>query len=371
VASELLDTVKEFLFPGRFVRRSISPLDAGLTPNDRLEHLQASFIESLPEPEAVLVVPDGRVLVTNEDELLVFDRSGARRQLARFPGMAGPIARESSGTLLVGVAGVGVVRVDPDSGVVSDLCVEAEDERLHCPTDLAVASDGTIYCTDGSTAHSGDEWVHDLMEQRSLGRLVRIDPGTGGASVLLRGLAYPSGITLTHDESGLVLCEAWNHRLTSLSREGDGGLEVLRDNMPGYPGRISTAPDGTYWLAIFALRTQLVDFVLGQRDYVTEMMRTIEPDFWIRPALRSLNSGLEPLQGGQIRKLGVIKPWAPPRSYGLAVRLDEHGDPLESLHSRGGATRHGVTAVHQVEDELAICIRGGRQVLVARKEELE
>lgn len=370
MASELLDTAKEFLFPGRFVQRSITPLDAGLTPNDRLEELRASFTESLADPEDVLLGLDGDVLATNEDELVAFTRAGERRLVARFTGSAGPLAAESTGSVLVGVTGVGVVRVDPHSAKTQPLCGEADGVPLRCPTDLTVASDGTIFCTDGSTAHQGDDWVHDLMQQQSLGRLVSIDPDTGRASTLRTGLGYASGVTLSQDESRIVLCEAWRHRVTSLPRKGAGADEVLRDNLPGYPGRISTAPDGTYWLAVFALRTQLVDFVLTQRDYVTEMMRTIDPDYWIRPALRSLDSGLEPLQGGQIRKLGVIKPWAPPRSYGLAVRLDVNGDPLESLHSRGGGTRHGVTSVHQVGDELAVCVRGGRQVLVARDEEL-
>lgn len=115
---------------------------------------------------------------------------------------------------------------------------------------------------------------------------------------------------------------------------------------------------------MFALRTQLVEFVLTQRDYVEEMVRTIEPDYWIRPALRGLNSGLEPLQGGQIRKLGEIKPWAPPRSYGLVARLDEDGYPHTSLHSRGGGSRHGVTSARQHGDRLFVAVRGGDQVLI-------
>ena len=177
------------------------------------------------------------------------------------------------------------------------------------------------------------------------------------------GLAYPSGVSLSIDETHLVVCEAWVHRVSKFDRDGRTSRHSAK-NFPGYPGRISTAEDGSYWLAVFALRTQLVDFVLGQRDYVAEMMATIEPDYWIRPALRSLNSGLEPLQGGQIRKLGVVKPWAPPRSYGLAVHLDGEGHPIASWHSRGGGARHGVTSVQQVGTSLALVIRGGRQVVI-------
>ncbi len=104
-------------------------------------------------------------------------------------------------------------------------------------------------------------------------------------------------------------------------------------------------------------------FVLAQDDYRREMMGTIEPDYWIRPDLRTINSGLIPVQGGQIKKLGTVKPWAPPRSYGLVVRIDEDGDALESLHSRAGGTRHGVVSARQHGSTLYVASRGGDVVL--------
>ena len=51
------------------------------------------------------------------------------------------------------------------------------------------------------------------------------------------------------------------------------------------------------------------------------MMAEIEPTYWIAPRLRSGQSFKEPMQGAHIKTMGVIKPWAPPRSYGLVVRL--------------------------------------------------
>jgi hypothetical protein len=361
VASETLDAIREFLFPNRFVRRSIAPLDAGLTPNDRLEELDGDFVQTLDEPDDVLLDgPD--VYVTSGQDVVRFDRTGRREIVATLPGQVGPLVQEGPGRFLVGVAGHGVWRICHEVGTVP-LVDSAGGEALHCPTDLAVVGD-SLYVTDGSTAHHGDEWVHDLMAQHRLGRLVRVDLATGDATVLRAGLAWPAGVTVGADGSQLVVTEAWTHRILGVSLTGGSGDVVLRENLPGYPGRLSTATDRTYWLAMFALRTQLVDFVLTQRDYVAEMTGTIEPEYWIRPALRSLNSGLEPLQGGQIRKLGIVKPWAPPRSYGLVVRLDAEGTPLESLHSRGGGSRHGVTSVREFGERLAVAIRGGRQVVV-------
>ncbi|MEV6626318.1 SMP-30/gluconolactonase/LRE family protein [Amycolatopsis sp. NPDC051106] len=359
---EAWELVKEFLFPGRSTHRAVPPLDGGLTPNDALESLAtvagvAAPEDACPDLRGGLLVSTGRQVVRRSGPDFV--RSEV---VADLPGLAGALALTADGAVLVCVAGTGLVRVGRD-GTTS--VVAGTDEHgvpIHCPTDLAVAADGVVYLTDGSVRHHGPDWVRDLMEQNATGRLLRYDPASGRTAVLAGGLAYAAGVCLAPDEDALVVSEAWAHRISRFPLSGPG--KPVRENLPGYPGRINPAPDG-YWLAVFALRTQLVEFVLTQRDYVTEMMRTVEPDHWIRPALRGLDSGLEPLQGGQIRKLGVIKPWAPPRSYGLVARLDEEGYVIGSMHSRGGGRRHGVTSVKQDGDRVFVAVHGGDRVLTA------
>ena len=365
---EAWELVKEFLFPGRSTRRSIPPLDGGLTPNDRLDAVPVA-VDGITEPEDVLF-DSGALYVSTGRQ--VVRRSGPdfgrHEVVATLPGLAGALAMTVDGDLLVGVAGTGVVRVGPDGSTTAVVEVADDGVAVHCPTDLSVAKDGTVYVTDGSTRHQGGDWVRDLMEQNALGRLLRYDPRSGQTAVLARNLAYPSGVTVAIDGSGVLVSEAWDHRIRRYQPDGSAP-QAFRENLPGYPGRLSATADG-YLLAVFALRTQLVEFVLTQRDYVEEMMRTIEPDYWIRPALRSLNSGLEPLQGGQIRKLGVIKPWAPPRSYGLVALLDPDGYPHSALHSRGGGSRHGVTSAKQYGDDVYIAVHGNDQVLRAEAGEL-
>lgn len=366
--TELFDTVKEFLFPGRFVRRAISPLDSALTPNTKLEDLQGRVIEGMDEPDDVIVAADGAVLVSSGTEIRRFGAGGGGSSvLAVLPGSAGPLCLAPDGRILVGVAGQGLMAVD-SGGALSLICGEAGGQPLHCPTDIACSPDGRVYVTDGSATYHGDDWVKDLMQRGESGRLVLVDGDE--VSVLRSGMRWASGVTISADGSRLVVCEAWAHTIISMASDGGGDVAVLQDNLPGYPGRIFTDADGSYLLAMFALRTQLVDFVLTQPDFVNEMMRTIEPDFWIRPTLRNLDSGLEPLQGGQIRKLGVIKPWAPPRSYGLCVRLNQSGRAISSIHSRAGGSRHGVTSVRTFGEQLAVAVRGGRQVLLSSAKEL-
>jgi hypothetical protein len=93
------------------------------------------------------------------------------------------------------------------------------------------------------------------------------------------------------------------------------------------------------------------------------MMREIETGYWVAPALASGATYLEPMQGAHIKTMGILKPWAPPRSYGLVIRLAPDGLPRYSLHSRVDGTNHGVTAAVECRGELFILAKGRRRVL--------
>ncbi|MEA2814041.1 MAG: hypothetical protein QOI93_1738, partial [Rhodospirillaceae bacterium] len=123
---------------------------------------------------------------------------------------------------------------------------------------------------------------------------------------------------------------------------------------------------GGFWLSFFAVRTHLVEFVLREDDFREEMMRTIDPSLWVAPALATSGHCLEPMQFGSIKALGIQKPWAPPRSYGLLVRTDEDGDPVQSLHSRVGGHHHGITAACETAQGLVIVSKGSGRVLLDR-----
>ena len=56
--------------------------------------------------------------------------------------------------------------------------------------------------------------------------------------------------------------------------------------------------------------------------------------------------------------MGILKPWAPPRSYGLVIRLDADGQPLYSLHSRVDGDNHGVVAAVECDGALVRARQG-------------
>ena len=132
------------------------------------------------------------------------------------------------------------------------LTTTAEDQPLHCLTSVAVAPDGTIFLTDGTTAFQPDDWCRDLMAKNHLGRLVACGPGSEAPRVLLRDLFYPNGLAIAAGE--LWFTEAWNHRVSRATIDGRGikPPQTVIGNLPGYPARLGPASGGGFWLALFA-----------------------------------------------------------------------------------------------------------------------
>ncbi len=364
-----LSVVREFVLGGEKEHTAIPPLDGALAPNNRLEEFAS--IGAFPEVNDVALSASNELYVSTGNSVVRCGGDGyrVRSVVARFPGNAGTLAFLDDGRLLVCVCGTGVMEVD-GSGQSKLLVGEILGKRLSCATGLAAAPDGAVYVTEGSIRHGSDDWVWSLMEGDRSGRLIRYDLSAARTQVLRDGLPFPTGICLSADGASLLFTQAWDYTVNRYHIEGPrkGQFETVHKNLVGYPGGISTAPDGGYWLSVFALRTQLVEFLLTQHAFRKEMMRTMDSLYWIRPALRTLNSGLEPLQGGAIKKLGRTKPWAPPRSYGLVVRLDQSGEFVESFHSRADGRRHGVVSARQLRCHLFVCCKGNHEVLRYRVE---
>ncbi|MBK6853084.1 MAG: hypothetical protein IPG93_16120 [Burkholderiales bacterium] len=223
---------------------------------------------------------------------------------------------------------------------------------------LAAGGDALI-ATDASATHGPDDWQRDLMTLGASGRVGRLGLSDDGDHVLADGLQHPFG-AVAHG-SALWVSESWRHRVVALGA-GDRPSPVL-DQLPGYPSRLAPAAGGGFWLTVFAGRTQLVEFVLREPEFRQRMITSMPPELWIAPQLRPSRSFLEPLQGGAIKQMGVLKPWAPPRSYGLVIRLGAAGRPLASLHSRVDGQHHGVVAAAECAGALYVLSRGAGRVL--------
>ena len=161
----------------------------------------------------------------------------------------------------------------------------------------------------------------------------------------------------------MAVSESWRHRVVVLRRAGGAPEPVLAD-LPGYPARLVAAAAGGYWLAVFAPRNQLIEFVQREPEFLARMMADVDSDYWAAPSLETVRRRfLEPLQGGAQKHLGMVKPWAPTRSYGLVVRLDRRFRPTDSFHSRADGRRHGVMSCVEHGGRLIVAAKGGDAIV--------
>jgi len=204
------------------------------------------------------------------------------------------------------------------------------------------------------------DWSRDLLERGQDGQVVSFDLKSGQPVKLASDVAWAGGLAETPDGK-IVVSQSWRHCISDVSDLDEE--RSLCQNLPGYPSRISPASDGGYWLSIFGMRTQLIEFILREDKFRKQMLETVPPEYWVAPALVSREHFLDPMQQAAVKKLGIKKPWAPPRSYGLVVKLDKEFQPNFSLHSRVGGLRHGVTSAVERDGMLYVVSRGAGQVI--------
>lgn len=331
---------------------TVPVFDGPLQPNQALEPAQVLFEATDPHDLA----SDGHTLwLADGPRVLRLGDGGDAAEVARAEAPITAVAPFAGG--IAWAVGGREVRVQ---GGRFDGRRWADAAGLPFVAVNALAGDGdTLIATEGSAAHAPTDWQRDLMTLGCSGRVLRMDATDGHARVLAKHLHHAFGV-VTHGSSVWV-SESWRHRVIAPGA-GERPRPVI-EHLPGYPSRLAPAAGGGWWLTVFAPRTQLVEFVLRERAFRERMIATIPPELWVAPQLRSGHSFLEPLQGGGIKQMGVLKPWAPPRSYGLVIRLDAAGRPLFSLHSRVGGRHHGIVAAVEHHDGLVLLSAGARRVL--------
>ena len=348
---EVLRRVRErFLGPSE---SSVPVFDGAYTPNNLLEeasvHFQRAGLEDLA------IAGDGSLFAACGPEILRIESNGLSSVVAKFGAGVDALALLADGGLAV--AAGGRVLIEGGAGHGRELA-SFEGRPLLGVNAMHGSPDGKLLISDGSTRRPYSQWSHDLLEHGHTGRVLEYDPSRGSAKVLASGLRYCFGV---YSNSGRIFAsESWAHRIVELA---NNRATTVMDGLPGYPARFSRAAGGGYWVSLFAGRTQLLEFILRERDFREEMMRTVDPKYWYAPSLLSGKDFLEPQQTAGVMQMGIVKPWAPPRSYGIVIRLDANLQPLYSLHSRVGGRHHGVVAVAEHGDDLFVLSKGAGCIL--------
>lgn len=327
-------TLVEFAPPPSIERDSGSVF----AENDRLKEVEAIALDRIEGPEDVIL--------DRNDHLYTVNRNGSiirflapdyevREEFARIGGRPLGLAMDAEENVIACVAGMGVYGVRPDRSVfkVTDetnrsLFRLKDDSRLWLADDLDVAPDGRIYFSDASTRYDLTDWALDGFEGRGNGRLMCCDPKTGKTTTVLKNLAFPNGVCVAHDGRSIYWASTWLCRIYRYWIEGErkGELEILADNLPGYPDNINRASDGNYWLAFVGLRAPVYDLAMADPAFRVRMVKQIPPDEWLCPGI----------------------------NYGCVIKFDENGNILESLWDPGAKNHPTITSMREHKGYLYI-----------------
>ena len=330
-------------------------MDGAIKPNRALD--EAAVVLNLPGIDDI--ASDGQRLWISAGPVLYHLDGQRALEVRRFDTPITALAADAKGYLAVALGGRELHLINVEGATVSQTRALGG-RALFSANALAFEGVDSLLVSDGSEQFGPDQWCHDLMHHGKTGKVGRWNWQSGESTLLAQGLAYAFGVLA---DGGLARwSESWKHTLGS----AHGSAVALRATvaeLPGYPSRMAQAQGGGFWLTCFVCRTQLVEFVLREDAFRNRMMQEIHPSQWVAPALSSGKSFLEPLQGAGVKSMGVLKPWAPPRSYGLVLRVADDGRVLSSLHSQVDGQHHGITAVAEHAGALYLVSKGSARLL--------
>ncbi|KAL6523276.1 Protein STRICTOSIDINE SYNTHASE-LIKE 10 [Orobanche gracilis] len=207
-------------------------------------------------------VADGRILKWDDGEWVEFAVTSHQRESCSLP--FNPVMEhicgrplglrfhQKTGDLYIADAYLGLQVVGPNGGMASKLVTEVEGRRLRFTNDLDIDEEkNVIYFTDSSTDFYRREFIHSLLTIDKTGKLMKYDIQTERVTVLLRGLAFPNGVSLSNDRSFLLVSETTTRRILRYWIRGpNAGRHDTFAELPGFPDNIRRNRDGDFWVAL-------------------------------------------------------------------------------------------------------------------------
>lgn len=302
-------------------------LEGDLAPNRVLQGMELFPTPDTHGPEDVAVDADGRVYVgVEEGQILRYSSDGAEVEVfAETGGRPLGLDFDVDGNLIVADAVKGLLSVDGD-GKVTVLCTEAGGRAFGFTDDVDVDSQNVAWFSDASNKWGVDEVMMEVLESAPNGRLIKYDIGTGECEVVASDLNFANGVAVSPDETYVLVNETMRYGVQRVYVRGPkaGQTEVFANNLPGFPDGISTSPDGTFWLAIYAPRNPLLDTAAARP--------------WLRKVIHRIPSALQPK----------------PRRHPFIVEFNEKGDILRTLQDPDGAFFSMTTSAEQAGDWLYV-----------------
>lgn len=323
-----------------------APDDQGYTgpfsQNQQLSQINRIELNGDIGPEDLAVDQKGQVYFSLlSGDIKFLDETGQIKDWVNTGGRPLGIEFDQQGNLLVADAFKGLLSVSPE-GKVTTLVDSIDGEAIKYADDVDVAANGNIYFSDASSKFHAQ--VHgtyeasllDINEHGGHGRIIEYNPKTKVTTVLARDINFANGVALSHDEQYVLFNETGTYRVLRLALMGErrGTVEVVIDNLPGFPDNIARGNHGVYWLGLVSPRSKPLD-MMSNSPGLRKMTQRL-PAF-MRPQAQNFGHIVAINDAGEV----VFNLQDPLGMYGQTTGAFEVGDKLyvSSLHE----TALGVT----------------------------
>ena len=299
--------------------------------NDRLRNVSLIGLGRIEAPEDVILDRNDVLYAGSRhgDIMRFFPPDYERMEVfAHIGGQPLGMAFDREDNLYVCIGGMGLYRIKPD-GTVEKATDETnrslysvnDDSRLRLADDLDITDDGLIFFSEATVRYEMDEWPVDGLEARGNGRIICYDTKTGTTHTALRGLKFPNGVAVASDGQSILFAETFGCSIKRYWFAGPrkGDVEIVMDNLPGYPDNINLASDGNYWLALVGMRSPSLDLAWKMPGFRRRMAKRVPVDEWLFPNINT----------------------------GCVVKFNEQGKILESFWDLKGLNHPMITSMRE------------------------
>ncbi len=302
-------------------------------PNNKLANLDKISLAPHIGPEDVTArVIDGKLAVftaVHDGSILRIDPvTKAVSVFAHTGGRPLGLEFDSVGNLIVADAYRGLLLINPAGGIEVLADTVSDDSPILYADDLDIANDGRIFFSDASTRFGAEASggtlqgsLLALMEHSNDGRILVYDPQDKSVTTLLDGLTFPNGIAMCPQDVCVLVAETGTYAIKRIWLKGGkaGQIDILLNNLPGFPDNLNRAPDGSFWLGLTSPRSEALD-KLSDKPFVRSIVQRLPAA--LRPKATNygfvLNFGLD----GHV--LNVLQD--PTGGYPLTTGALEPGD---------------------------------------------
>jgi sugar lactone lactonase YvrE len=305
--------------PVAYVPSQPQALKGVMAANKLLQKAELLALGQINGPEEVAVDSQGRVYGGTQDgKIMILTADGKLDTFADTLGRPLGMQFDQNENLIVCDADKGLLSIDPQ-GKITVLATSANGMPFKFTDALDISSDGIIYFTDASVKYGHKEYLYDLLESKPPGRLLSYNLGTGEIKLLLNDLYFANGVALSQQQDFVLVNETYRYRIVRYWLKGPkaGTHDIFIDNLPGFPDNISSNGEGTFWLALFTLRNDVLD--------------SLHPYPFLKTQMSKLPKSL----------------WPKPQPYGLVLALNEQGDITQSLHEPSGQHLKEITSAKE------------------------